>query len=287
MFLRRRAAAALTTLALALLSLTACDGGNNNGGGGGGGTIISDPGPGDSGGDSGSEPGTDGGDTSPAGQLQALPTNGTCSVTGDMEGAFTSSSQMPDYLTCIIPGVEQWIDTVYAQMPHPLGYYYVPEGVNGTIDQCPVAPDSLEYCNTNQYVYLGQDAIWEQYSVYGDAAPVVVLAHEVTHHFQNTIGMPKPQVPNDLIKTENQADCGAGAFMAWARSQGMMAKDDINDLAGSLQAAGESESHGERRTHGTIQERLNAFDQSYTSGLQQPMEACNSFVPTTPIFSAA
>lgn len=63
------------------------------------------------------------------------------------------------------------------------------------------------------------------------------------------------------------------------------AEDDIKDLAGSLQAAGEAD-RNPKSSHGTIQERLNAFDQGYLSTASHPLSACLSFVPETPIITA-
>jgi uncharacterized protein len=93
-------------------------------------------------------------------------------------------------------------------------------------------------------------------------------------------GNPVPQTPNETVPSENQADCGAGAFMANADNQGLLDyPDDIRDLAGSLASVGELE--GPERTHGTIQERLSAFDRGFASGLF----ACNAYVPQAPIIN--
>ena len=217
---------------------------------------------------------------------QPMPLHATASATcpaGDLEGAFTSSAEMAVYLDCVIPSVEQWIGATYADIPRPT-YYFVPAGVAGTEGDGGCAYDAtcLQYCLSSGNIYLGEASLWEQYSVFGDAAPVVVVAHEVTHHFQNVAGVSSPTTPNELIPHENQADCGAGAFMAYAAQQGWMdVQDDIVDLAGSLAAAGESE--GPDRTHGTVDERLAAFDVGYLSG--EGLYACNGFLPGTPIIT--
>ena len=203
---------------------------------------------------------------------------------GDLEGAFTSSAEMEVYLDCVIPSVAQWIDATYTDMTHPSNYYFVPAGTSGTEGDngCAYDETSLKYCLSSGNIYLGEAALWEQYSVFGDAAPVVVLAHEVTHHFQNVTGVPTSTTPAEQIPKENQADCGAGAFMAYAAQQGWMdVQDDIVDLAGSLMAAAEAE--GPDRTHGTVDQRLAAFDVGYLSG--EGLYACNDFLPGTPIIT--
>ncbi len=210
-------------------------------------------------------------------------TGGTCPA-GDLEGAFTSSAEMAVYLDCVLPSVAQWIDATYADMTHPTNYYFVAAGVSGAEADggCAYDENSLQYCPWSGNVYLGEAALWEQYSVYGDAAPVVVLAHEVTHHFQNVAGVPASTTPEEQIPKEDQADCGAGAFMAYAAEQGWLdVEDDIVDLAGSLTAAGETE--GPDRTHGTVDERLAAFDVGYLSG--EGLYACDAFLPGTPIIT--
>ncbi len=218
---------------------------------------------------------------------QPMPLHATGSAecpAGDLEGAFTSSAEMEVYLDCVIPQVAQWIDATYTDMPHPTNYYFVPAGGGGTEGDggCPYDETSLQYCGTSGNIYLGEAALWEQYSVFGDAAPVVVLAHEVTHHFQNVTGVPPSTTPDEQILKENQADCGAGAFMAYAKQQGWMdVQDDIVDLAGSLVNAAESE--GPDRTHGTVDERLAAFYTGYLNA--EGLYACNGFLPGTPIIT--
>lgn len=183
---------------------------------------------------------------------------------------------MDDYLECILPAVEQWIDATYQNMPSPSAYNFVPAGLSGQEPngECQYDENALKYCFASQAVYFGEAAVWELYDGFGDAAPALVAAHEVTHHFQLVADMPLEEHP----RYENQADCGAGAFMAYARTQGWMnVDDDIVDLAGALAAAGMAEGPG--RTHGTREERLAAFDQAYLSQNGQPMQACLSFVP--------
>jgi uncharacterized protein len=199
---------------------------------------------------------------------------------GDFEGAF-AREDMELFLECVRPSVEDWADYEYGGTMEPAAVRYVADGVTGTSCGEPYDTNALKYCGLDSTIYLGQNALWEQYDGFGDAAPVTVLAHEMTHHFQNlTPGYPTPQVPNDQIPAENQADCGAGAFIAYANDQGFLDyPDDIEDLAGSLEAVGEAE--GPQATHGTIEERLTSFDR----GLFNSLVACNTFVPEAPIIA--
>src|SRR3712207_5618194 len=178
-------------------------------------------------------------------QASPMPLHATGSAdcpAGDLEGAFTSSAEMAVYLECVIPGVEQWIDTTYADRAHhPTNYYFVPAGGGGTDGGCAYDETILGYWPADGSAYLGEAALWGLYSVFGDAAPVAVVAHEVTHHFQNVAGVPAATTPDAQIPKENQADCGSGAFMAYAKQQDWMdVQDDIVDLASALTFAGES-----------------------------------------------
>lgn len=220
-----------------------------------------------------------------SGTVVELSTSASCVAGGeDLEGRFTEPAQMNQYLECILPGIVEWVGATYSSMPQPKAFNFVPAGVSGTDTGCEYDDAALKYCIDAQTVYFGQAAVWDQYTRFGDAAPAVIAAHEVTHHFQEILQMPEPKLANEVIRYENQADCGAGAFMSYARAKGWMnMDDDIKDLAGSLQAAAETE--GPNRTHGTIDERLQSFDLAYTSQNQQPMAECVSFVPEVPIIN--
>ncbi|GAF49411.1 neutral zinc metallopeptidase [Rhodococcus wratislaviensis] len=217
---------------------------------------------------------------------EAISTGSPCSVQGDLEGAFTASSQMPGYLKCVLPDVEAWIDYQYLDMPHPASYQFVPQGVSGTTPSgCAFDETSLAYCLGDQTVYLGESAVWKLYQGTGDAAPALVVAHEVTHHFQNYIGVGRATTANEQIRYENQADCGAGAFMAYARQQGLVdGNDDVRELATALVDVGESE--GPHQSHGTVEQRVRSFYLAYSSSLRLPMAECIPFVPETPIIGA-
>jgi hypothetical protein len=206
-------------------------------------------------------------------------------VIGDLEGKFTNT-QMPQYLDCIIPDIDRWIDVVYQGMPHPKGYFFVPSGVSDVLatpeGNCPLGDEVLQYCGATDQIFLGQAAVWQQYSLYGDAAPPVVVAHELGHHLQRLAGMTMA-MGNAQIRYENQADCVAGAYMAWAHGRGMMSKSDIKDLSASLVDA--SDADGPGRDHGTESERLQAFDASYANvgHFQSPLQNCVKYVPEHPI----
>ena len=214
--------------------------------------------------------------------LVRLSLTSECVTTADLEGAFSSSADMDDYLECILPILPDWAKSAYSQMPMPDGFLLVPTGHSSLVGTqasgCPLDDGVLLYCEVDRQVYLGEQAVWGLYTHNGDAAPVLVSAHELTHHFQLMVKMPRAATYNEQIRYENQADCGAGAFMNFANKQGYVdPNDDIKDLADALNAAGEAE--GPDQSHGTSAERLAAFDTAFLSTNANPLVACNSFTP--------
>jgi len=213
-----------------------------------------------------------------------IPTNSACPVMGDLEGKFTKSSQMDAYLACIVPSVEKWIDASYANPSHPRGYYFIPLGATGADGKCKYDDQTLFYCLASEKIYFGEQAVWTQYTQHGDASAALIMAHEVTHHFQNVANVPPATVPNEQIRYENQADCGAGAFISYASKQKWLDRtDDLIDVAGSLAAAGSSP--GPKQDHGSAPERLAAFGRPLISSDSNPLRACNRYVPEVALVS--
>ncbi|PZS32220.1 MAG: hypothetical protein DLM59_08585 [Pseudonocardiales bacterium] len=206
----------------------------------------------------------------------------TCPKVKDLEGVFTKSSQMDNYLACLIPDVEQWIDAVHPNTPHPEGYYFIPQGVTGNDGACKYDDATLAYCPGSEKVYFGEVAVWTQYTKHGDASAALIMAHEVTHHFQRLAKMPPATVPHEQIRYENQADCGGGTFIQFATRKGWLnVKDDIVDVAGTLLAAGSAP--GPKRDHGSAPERLAAFGLGAVGAPPNPLRSCNRYVPEVPL----
>jgi hypothetical protein len=81
---------------------------------------------------------------------------------------------MQAYLDQIIPLVEQFFATAYADMPRPPEYLYVPEGETGPTGCTDGYTDEdYAYSRVDQSIYTGQRALWGYYSDLGDAAPAV------------------------------------------------------------------------------------------------------------------
>ena len=211
----------------------------------------------------------------PPGTQQMLRDGTTCPDVEDLEGVFTQPAQMRVFIECVIPMVDLWVTNAYVDgMPPPNNYLYVPAGSAGGSFGCEYDETSLFYCFLDGNVYLGEVALWQLYS-YGDAAPVMVLAHEIGHRFQHIRQMRRSMSERESIPKENQADCVAGVFMDVAARVGWSdVQDDITDLPGALILAGEID--GPSRTHGTVDQRVRAFFIGYNN--DESLFDCNFLV---------
>lgn len=215
----------------------------------------------------------------------------TCSAPEgvDFEGYF-DNTEMYDYLDCIVPSIDAWIDLVYASMPHPAGYMFIPVGAasqTACIDPTgePAIADEAAalYCPADEIVYLGEQATYDYYSNQGDASMAMAVAHEVGHHFEKQLGIFEllamdGQTLSDTIATENLSDCISGAYVNYLSRNGYLnVEDDIEDLASVLVAIAAAEDDV-TRDHGTLDERLNSFSLSFQSTMESPLFECNYII---------
>lgn len=173
----------------------------------------------------------------------------------------------------------------YTSMSRP-DYRYVPSGTQRTtacVDTtgAPAAADgtTFNYCPADGTVYIGQDTLYELYSLSGDGAAALGLAHEWGHHVQNVAGVAATVVTQlGAIQSENQADCIAGAFLGHLDARGVLEPDDYADVRAVLPKIASTEDDL-ARDHGTVEERAAAVD----LGLRQGLGACNAYFPDTPL----
>jgi putative neutral zinc metallopeptidase len=197
---------------------------------------------------------------------------------GSLENCY-SFSGMQNFYDAAIKFVNDFLAGSYRSMPRPSHYYYIDSG-DSMDSPCGGSDDSAyEYCPVSRSVYLGQDQLWKFYHEAGDAAAVVGLSHELGHHIQEVVGVPRSSIPRLTIPHENQADCVAGAFISYADRQGWLEPDDIGDIETMLEMIASSE--GPTRDHGTLSERTEAMERGASGGLY----ACNAYYPATPLIS--
>ena len=214
--------------------------------------------------------------TEPTATPAAAETTSDDPCAGSLEGCF-DYSQMDQYLSDIVPMVQQYFESSYSAISDP-EVVYIPHG-RVARTYCGVSDsEAYEYCTGNQTIYVGQDLIWAFYEQAGDAAPAVALAHEWGHHLQSMLGVPAARTQAQAIAFENQADCISGAWAQYADEQGWLeTNDDLGDIETLLQLIGSRESRA--RDHGTTAERTEAFQLSFEGGIA----ACNAYFPDSPV----
>ena len=144
------------------------------------------------------------------------------------------------------------------------------------------------YCPTDQTIYLDETFFDELKSRLGgsngDVAQAYVIAHEVGHHVQNELGImdrirqqeqANPAQQNELsIALELQADCFAGVWANSIKQLGIMQPGEVNEAIDAAAAVGDDriqqkvqgQINPETWTHGSSQQRVDAFNAGYDSG---------------------
>lgn len=192
-----------------------------------------------------------------------------------LEGIY-GYADMDEYVDQVARWMYDWLRDVWPSMPGSdwPTIRYVPNGVRGR-ERCTdydggpayYTGDSFEYCWPDRTVYVGQNVLWEFYSLTGDAGPAMGIAHEFGHHLQYWLGVDPPVTSWQSINFENQADCLAGA---WARyvdgRNGLELPDDLEDIDLLFPIIASAE--GSDRDHGTEAERAEHFYNGFDNGPQ-------------------
>ena len=153
------------------------------------------------------------------------------------------------------------------------------------------------YCPGDQKVYLDLnffDTLSKRLGAPGDFAQAYVVAHEVGHHVQNTLGITgkvdamrgrvSEQQMNALsVRVELQADCFAGVWAHHSQQgKGWLDRADLEEAMNAAAQIGDDklqrESQGTVRpesfTHGSSQQRQTWFRRGLESG---SVAQCNTF----------
>lgn len=143
------------------------------------------------------------------------------------------------------------------------------------------------YCPADQTIYLDEtffDTMKQLGGSNSDVAQAYVIAHESGHHAQYLLGI-MDQVMRDpnyqrtgqnslAVRLELQADCFAGLWANSLRDQNIFGPNEINDaitMAGAvgddrIQESMQGDINPETWTHGSSEDRMNAFTRGYSSG---------------------
>ena len=160
-----------------------------------------------------------------------------------------------------------------------------------TESSCGVATSQVgpHYCLIDNTIYLDETFFDEMANRFGtqvgDVAQAYVIAHEVGHHVQNSLGNLGKASPNDNIssvKFELQADCYAGIWANSIKDQGVFGPDEIREAMDAAALVGDDRIqekvqgyvNPETFTHGTSEEREKWFTTGYNEG---DFNACDTF----------
>ena len=136
------------------------------------------------------------------------------------------------------------------------------------------------YCPADRTVYIDLSFFrqLERMGAEGEFAIAYVIAHEVGHHIQNVEGvLPRSRSNAMSVQTELQADCLAGIWTHHAQDSAGRIELNERDIRSGISAAAAvgddsiQRSAGQRVrpesfTHGSSQQRVDAFTGGYRSG---------------------
>jgi predicted metalloprotease len=132
------------------------------------------------------------------------------------------------------------------------------------------------YCPADQRLYIdpGFYQVMEtQLRAPGDFAQAYVIAHEIGHHIQRLIQIPRSmpgETDNQVsVRVELQADCLAGVWGHKARASLEITEADLAEALGAAHAIGDDTlGHDDRRafTHGSSEQRMRWFRRGFDSG---------------------
>ncbi len=152
-----------------------------------------------------------------------------------------------------------------------------------TQSSCGIASSQVgpHYCPLDSTIYLDETFFDELKSRFGgntgEVAQAYVIAHEVGHHVQNQLGAfdnYQTQTREGAIALELQADCYAGIWAFSQSKNGVFENNEIDQALSAAAAVGddniqertEGRVTPENWTHGSSEQRVNAFSTGYKSG---------------------
>ncbi len=129
------------------------------------------------------------------------------------------------------------------------------------------------YCGLNQTIYFDLELETSDASIGGIASPYYTMGHEAGHDVQMSLGI----ILSDTLSVEKEleADCMAGAFLAWEIDEGNLTDDDffvVLELVGNL-GDPEGTSMSDPQAHGLGSQRVAMVLRGFYNGV----EACGTF----------
>jgi predicted metalloprotease len=163
---------------------------------------------------------------------------------------------------------------------------------DATNSGCGIATSEVgpHYCPADATIYIDETFFVELQQRFkakgGDVAEAYVIAHEVGHHVQQSLGLME-QVQQDntnesSINLELQADCFAGVWAHSVADRGVFESGEINEAIDAAAAVGDDriqqsvqgQVNPETWTHGSSEQRVQWFNTGFETGSPS---ACNTF----------
>ena len=129
-----------------------------------------------------------------------------------------------------------------------------------------VATGNAFYCSPEHVVMWDAPTLFQPlYVELGPASLTFIIAHEYGHAAQFTSGT----MPSRSVNRELQADCYAGAYLAYAQDMGTITQEDAQAVIGVVAMVGQSRvgSTWITRTHGTSGQRVLSMRHGYQNGV--------------------
>lgn len=248
-----------------------------------------------------------GGDPSQLGDIAGIGPGGTSDSQSQSSGTLDHCQTGADankYVDCRIEFTGISVDRVWQeQLPAQAGIEYTAPGIvvfqSTTQSGCGAASANTGpfYCPADQKSYYDTsffDTLVQLGGSDGELAQEYVVAHEFGHHIQQlegTLGRSnynQPGPDSDAVKIELQADCYAGIWAHYADKGSDAILEPLTDqqVQGALQTAKaigddaiQSHSGGgiqpDLWTHGSSEQRTNAFLTGYRSGRMAQCDTLN------------
>lgn len=204
--------------------------------------------------------------------------------------ATAEEQELADFAAVVLAETE---DTWSALMEEEGVPYEFPKLIlfSGRVDSaCGIAGSSTGpfYCSGDQSVYIDLSFFLdmeEKLGASGDFAMAYVIAHEVGHHVQNTVGtlqqvmdlrsrVGEVEFNKYMVRLELQADYYAGVWAHYAARANLLEPGDIEEAMDAASAVGDDrlqqQAYGyvvpDSFTHGTSEQRQRWFKKGFESG---------------------
>lgn len=222
----------------------------------------------------------------------------TTTVGPQTSGEVPPTDEAGEFVSVILADTEETWNAVFQRAG---AQYREPELVlfSGTVQSaCGITGSATGpfYCPNDQRVYLDLSFFrqLQQLGASGDFAVAYVIAHEIGHHVQNlegTLGrvrdaqrrVGQAQANELSVRTELQADCYAGIWAYYAETErDLLEAGDVQEGIDAAAAVGDDylqqragrAAAPESFTHGTSQQRVDAFQTGFRSG---DLSTCDTF----------